>query len=603
MKSLVNLASALLSDLGSICSVETARDLDTIKSRAHHEGESFLTITLPDFATDFERTLERGRVDSTLFVGWKKRGCLPAFLQGFTSLVIGASGEVRNDASKNAVFAVRQICRCFKKIRINCSDERFNAAFEKYKQLEASLPEMAVVDPDRLEHFARVCDWIWTTVLGSKGFNPFDLVPRHGPGATAERVSGNAKYLNATWFERLECVFPFTDNMFASPNQILDSTYGIDSVSIIPEHQELPVRVIGVPKTLKGPRIIAIEPVCMQYTQQAVSRWLMGRIERSPITSGIRFTDQTVNQRIAISSSLDRRSATIDLSDASDRVLWNMVKVMLRSQPDLLAALDATRSRRAELPDGSIIPLKKFASMGSATCFPVEAMYFYSVIVHGRLWKRGLPSEPLHIRRMCKGLHVYGDDIIVPVDETDIAVEALTSFGCKVNTDKSFSKGFFRESCGADAFRGELVTPVYVRECAPRSKRDSAGLLSWIATSNQFHAGGCWKTADYMKHVVESTLGKLPTVGEESPGLGWFSFCGIPSYGLCKFLHRPIVKTYKVITKREKDPLDGYPALLKYFLRAPDFGFIPKSVVNKKHLQSSARCGSVSRKRHWVPAA
>lgn len=605
MKSLVNLASKLLDDLGSCCSVETARDLVTIKSRAQHEGVSFLTITLPDFATDFERSLEQGRVDSTLFTGWRKRGCLPAFLQGFTSLVFGANGEVREDASTSAVFAVRQICRFFKKVRIDCNVKRSDATFKKYRQLEAVLSRDDSLGDSRLEHFAQTCDYIWSTVLGSReGFNTLGLVPRHGPGATAEGISGNAKYLAVNWPERLEEVFPFTEYLFASLNQLECHEHGINAVRMLPEASELPVRIIGVPKTLKGPRIIAIEPVCMQYTQQAVARWTMRQIERSPLVrNAIRFTDQTVNQKMALLASASKSHATIDLSDASDRVTLDMVRVMLRSQPDFLTAVEACRSTSAKLPSGEIIRLKKFASMGSAMCFPIESMYFFSVIVHGRLWKHRLPPDPLHIRRMCKGLHVYGDDIIVPTDETDTVYEALTTFGCKVNATKSFSRGFFRESCGMDAFRGESVTPIYLRERGPRNRRDSVGLLSWISTSNQLHAAGCWKTADYMKYVVEGVLGKLPCILESSPGLGWVSFVGIPSYKVCDKIHTPLVRTYKVITRKERDNLDGYPALLKYFLRTHGSDTaLPDSMVNKEHLRFSARCGTVSRKRHWVPA-
>lgn len=79
MKSPIDLLSALLDDLGSICSVETTRDLETIKSRVEHEGESFLTLTLPDFATAFERSLELGQVDQSSFYGWKMKQGKPYF--------------------------------------------------------------------------------------------------------------------------------------------------------------------------------------------------------------------------------------------------------------------------------------------------------------------------------------------------------------------------------------------------------------------------------------------------------------------------------------------------------------------------------------------
>lgn len=602
MKSLTYLCTALLTDVGRLCSVNTDRDLITIKTRSQHEGQSFFTITLPEFASEFERALEAGQVDSTFFAGWRKRGCLPAFLRDFTSLVFGTNGRILHEPCSEAVYGVRQICRVFKKVRLPCSDARERRAFRNYLQIEAALSQNASpIDDARLHHFCGVADRIWGSALGSE-FNTFGVDPRHGPGATAERVSGNAKYSLLRWHERLERSFPVTQHYFTSVNHMLHQTQGLTGLDMVPESQELPVRVISVPKTLKGPRIIAIEPVCMQYTQQAVGRFLTKAIKHSFLGSTIYFDDQRPNQRMAIRASLDRSFSTIDLSDASDRVPLSMVRLMLRSQPELLTAVEDCRSRTAMLPDGEVVSLSKFASMGSALCFPIEAMYFLTLIVHSQFWEqRHLPSCH-ELIKFVRQVLVFGDDIIVPRHMTDTVVEALHTFRCKVNTTKSFANGYFRESCGTDAFHGVDVTPVYVREMRPSSRRSSQALASWIATSNQFHKSGCWSTAHYMKSVVERQLGKLPVVHDTSPGLGWFSFQGVQS-GLrqCKHLHRPIVRTYTIRATNQKDPLNGYPALLKYFLNSTDVSsWMPKS-LGKKHLAVSARCGTVSRKRHWVP--
>lgn len=604
MKSLINLCMALLADAGRICSVDTYRDLKTIRTRSKHEGISFFTITLPNFADDFERSLEQGLVDSTLYSGWKKSGCLPVFLRGFTNLVF-TERRLRDDAASDAVFCIRQICRCFKKVRLPCSIERERLAYEKYRHVEAALAEWQVPCGDAHEHFRSVCDYLWSNVFGV-GFNTFDLVPRHGPGATCERVSGNAKFTHALWYARVDRVFPATEFKFTSVNHLLCSNDGIDKTMFIAEPDEKPVRVISVPKTLKAPRIIAIEPVCMQYTQQAVGRWIMKMIQRSELTKeSIRFDDQSVNQHMAVLGSRTGRLGTIDLSDASDRVPLSMVRLMLHSCPDLLEAVEACRSTRAELPNGDILPLGKFASMGSALCFPIESMYFYTLIVHALLWSRGLPPSHSNILNVTKWVHVYGDDLIIPIDQIDIVVSALTTYNCKVNVRKSFWKGKFRESCGADAFCGVDVTPIYLREMRPDNKQDSSGIVSWISTSNLFHKAGMWKAADFMKSEVERLLGSLPVVADTSPGLGWYSFIGVESSRMCKFLHKPLVYTYKVQPNRRPDPLDGYPALLKFFLRVhsaeTECSQRPLS-VDKKHLTHSARFGTVGRKRRWVPS-
>lgn len=608
MKSLINLCTELLADAGSICSVETERDLVTLKSRSRHEGLSFFTITLSKFSEDFERSLEERRVDSTRFVGWKKRGCLPAFLRGFTSLVFDSRGEVKDEPDIEAILCIRQICRMFKKVLVPCTDARIKAAFENYVQTETTLPDTLDHTDPRHSHFSAVSNFIWSQVFGSE-FSTFGLVPKHGPGATAEKVSGNAKFSHLVWYERLESSFPVSEHYFTSVNHMLDKTSGLGPLHMVSEDQELPVRVIAVPKTLKAPRIIAIEPVCMQYTQQALSSFLMRELQRNELTrESIRFNDQTMNQRMALLSSADRTFATLDLSDASDRVPLSAVRLMLDCNQDLLNAVLACRSVRAQLPDGRYVSLKKFASMGSALCFPIESMYFFTIIVHSILWAHKTPLSWRAVLDCARRIYVYGDDIIVPIDETDIVIEGLTAYCCKVNATKSFRNGYFRESCGTDAYQGIDVTPVYLRNMCPRSKRPSLEHVSWVATSNQLHLKGWWRAANYMKEVVERQLGCLPVAAETSPGIAWTSFLGpdVRRARMCKFLHKPLVRTYKVLPRRVRDELDGYPALLKYFLRVEGkvASFLPQSSqIGKKHLTSSVRCGTVSRKRHWVALA
>ena len=63
------------------------RDLKTIRSRVQTQGLSFLTITLPDFCSDFEKCLELGYVDPALFRSFRKSGSIPAFLQDMTGRV------------------------------------------------------------------------------------------------------------------------------------------------------------------------------------------------------------------------------------------------------------------------------------------------------------------------------------------------------------------------------------------------------------------------------------------------------------------------------------------------------------------------------------
>lgn len=597
---LLTVCEHIITDMSAKCYQPFAsmtRDLNQIKKRVTHEGLSFLTITLPNFGKDFENCLSQGKVTSLHFQGWKRWRCLPAFLQGFTKLVFDAStGGLLNDPDIAAIEGIRQIAYTFKKLSLPCTPKREHMALSGFKEVECFLSGTML--PGDIDLFDKVSSLLWGNIF-TDVYDVSLYIPKHGPGQTAERISGNRKYSHRTWYERLEPFFPSDLYLMSCVSQLLDEDDGINSVQFVSEDQELPVRVVTVPKTLKGPRIIAIEPVCMQYAQQALSSYIIKKLEASELTGGqINFSDQSINQKLAISASSDGKRATLDLSDASDRVPLSLVLRMLDCNPDLRDAILACRSKTAQLPDGEVLHLKKFASMGSALCFPIEAMYFFTVILVSMFRKHKLPVTVSNIIKYSKQVYVYGDDIIIPIDEVDSVTETLADYYCKVNIAKSFWNGKFRESCGMDAYDGECVTPTYLRHMQPSNRGDSSALISWVATSNLFYKRGYWKTASYMKDIVERFLGILPVILETSPGLGWHSFQkGYNFDRWSKTLHRFEILTYVVSPVYQNDPLDGYSALLKCFLnseRRISSDILPS---DQKHLCRSPRPGTLSMKR------
>jgi hypothetical protein len=206
-----------------------------------------------------------------------------------------------------------------------------------------------------------------------------DIMPKHGPGATADRLSGNRKYGQVQWPLRLESLFPAIEFIIAGWDY-----QRLSDVNFVEPGAELPVRVITVPKTLKTPRIIAIEPTAMQYVQQALLEMFLEEYVKDDIlTSFLGFDDQVPNQQLARKGSIDGSLATLDLSEASDRVSNQLVRTMLARFPHFAEGVDACRSRKADVPGHGVIRLAKFASMGSALCFPMEAMVFLTVIFLG----------------------------------------------------------------------------------------------------------------------------------------------------------------------------------------------------------------------------
>lgn len=597
MKSLMLLLQYVLLDASTWCCTSTTRDYKVIMSRIEHEGLSFITITLPAMCSEFERALDQGHVDHAMFLSFKKRGTLPQFLGGLFDLVFDrSSGRLLDNPSVDAIFFVRQILLLCKKILLPCSESRERRAYDDFIKCETEVKNWSENTSERsLDRFGRIADLVWSSDLSHLDRKVYDgdVRPKHGPGATADKLFGNEKYQLRSWTWRLEEYFSASE--FAIPNWgYYDELASIDFCE---PGAELPVRVITVPKTLKTPRIIAIEPTHMQYMQQALLEILVDRIEKSDTLQGaIGFTDQTPNQRLARLGSLDGSLATLDLSEASDRVSNRLVKRLFRNYRTLAGAVQACRSERADVPGHGIIPLAKFASMGSATTFPVEAMVFMTIILCGYERWLNRPLLKKDIKSILKKVRVYGDDLIVPVEIVRHVVSELSDFGLKVNSRKSFWTGKFRESCGKDYYDGQDVTVTYCRRLLPSSRGDVSEMISAVALRNQFYKAGMWATADFLDGYLRR-LAPLPTVLETSPVLGRVSFLGFESERMCDTLHKPLVKGLVVAPKPRSSRLEGSGALLKHFLKRGD-----EPYFDKKHLERYGRPESVDIKIRWASA-
>lgn len=599
-------------DACSRCSADVTdlRDLETVRSRVEFEGQSFLTITLPAFSRDFEQSLEIGRIDSTFFRGFKrvKNEAIPAFLQGMLSHVFDrVTGVKIHDCSTfsrdmscdcpSIVESVRQICLLFKKVDFACTPQRVQASLDNFIKIEQELGEFSVQEQDRHD-FREVSAMLWGNMFGD--YSPDNLLPKHGPGQTSERISGNQKFVWRRWHDRLEPYFPLIATAY--PLGTPPESEVLQSVTIVPEEEEQPVRVVVVPKTQKAPRVIAIEPVCMQYTQQAIRAYLYDKLESHKLTSGhINFVDQSVNQRHAMNSSSTRRLATIDLSDASDRVPLELALGMFDCNPDLRDSINACRSTRAVLPDGTLVsPLRKFASMGSALCFPIEAMYFYTICVVALMRAKGYSRSFRNLYKVTRELYVYGDDLVVPSAYADVVLDHLSKYNCKVNPNKTFVSGNFRESCGVDAYAGVEVTPIYIHTARPENKRTSQEVMSWLASRNLFYKKGYWMTTTFMQLMLERAVRNIPYLSDTSPGLGYTSFLGYESIDRWnRDLQRPEVRALVPETSHRSDEIDGYSAMTKCFLDL-ERADLSRPRSQKRSLTHSALRGAVTLKRRGV---
>jgi hypothetical protein len=585
----------LLTEVGSWCRISTDRDWKTIATRVENEGFSFLTITLTDFGKDLQKGLDQGFVDHSLFKGFAFQAGLPRFLGGFLDLVFDrGTGVLLDDPSLDAIFSIRQLTLLYKKVNLPCSKERDRKAINEYLQCESDIRGLDATGIANNRDFRTAFEAIFGRVLRvlDRNVSYNELLPKHGPGSTADKYFANAKYDQRRWTTRLQNVFRW--EYFLSSSWTISKEYIQPLLSVTEPGAETPVKVVLVPKTLKTPRIIAMEPACMQYMQQAVKEQLYALIEADDIASlFVGFDDQVPNQKLARKGSLNGNLATLDLSMASDSVSNQLVRNALHNYPSLLRAVDATRSRKADVPGHGVIRLAKFASMGSALCFPIEAMVFLTVTMMGIAKALNTRVNRTLLMKMKGQVRVFGDDIIAPADKVHSVIDSLETFGFKVNSSKSFWTGKFRESCGKDYYDGTDVTVLYFRREFPTSRMHGKEIASLVSFRNHAYKRGLWQTAKWLDTYIEGLI-PFPAVLPTSPSIGKFSFLGYETHRVDQSLQKPFVRAAKVKARIPASPLSGYGALLKFFLKRGELPF-----ADRNHLVHAGRSDSVDIKIGW----
>jgi len=582
----------LINELSCQLSLTADRDNTYVLKRFEHEGFSFLTITLPTFGADFEAALEAGSLQSSSFkaFGHCRNSYLPKFLSGFTKKVFDSDGVLMHDASPDAVFAIRQICYLWKKANVSCSDTRVKDAFKQYRCTDEALMSYDAIcyNPEELvlQIAKELTDELFTD------YHPKLINCRHGPGATAEKATRNSRLTFKQWPIRSEPFFP--SSWHAIPN--VGYLSHLSKIELLSSKDEPPVRVVSVPKTLKTPRIIAVEPSFMQFMQQGMLNYIVPRIERSSLTrSSIRFSDQSYNREGARRSSIHKHFATLDMSEASDRV-HNALVMNVFGDSLFGKAIQSCRSRTAILPDGTSFQLRKYASMGSATCFPIEALVFYVLIQAAVHKQTGTVPTRQSIRRYSKSIAVYGDDIIVPVAWLSTVIETLEDYGLKVNQNKTFSNSQFRESCGGDYFKGVAVKPVYIRinPSDLNGPTSVSFLMSLSSTSNQFYDQGLWSFSRKLREIVQSKCrDRVPLRRYEAAGV-YFKSVLFDTYArynskLCRFESRTVVP---VTIQR--------PDVIKSDVGALFRGLGNVGNVVAADFESSARPYALRLKHRWI---
>jgi hypothetical protein len=397
-------------------------------------------------------------------------------------------------------------------------------------------------------------------------FDPKDIYPRHGPGAVATKQRLWNKYLWRNVSANITSVYPFDEYYCSSMGHVCDSYDRFHTVS----EEDLPARVILVPKDSRGPRLISCEPVDYQWIQQGLGRAITDHVEHTPLTMwNVFYTNQSPNQCGALLGSMLGKYSTLDLNEASDRVSTGLVRLLFPEH--LYKCLMACRSSSTVLPDGTVLKLNKFAPMGSSLCFPVMSLCVWSILTAA--------AQDADTRER---ILVYGDDVIVPTAFAGDAIEQLESFGLKVNRDKSCTSGFFRESCGTDAFKGINVTPVRFRTVWS-SSRSPNSYTSWIAYANSLWDKKYYASYEYIVDGLLRLYGEIP---DKDMCLTCPSLASVPDSHkpqrrrVNKSLQKLQWRVRDVVTPRLDYSIDGWSMLLRYFTEKCDLSRRPNLEQN-----------------------
>lgn len=530
-------------------------DIVTLRGHIAQEGLSFVTKRLPLLARELDRSLA---TDTPYQVpeGFKTfeygSATLPLFLRSMWQLVYTWDGEPKysdrhgcdcrqyrqliscfdHESDEDcdgyhiydgpttlmeiAVRAIRQICYLAYKLEVPYTREQQQTKYDNFLLIDNSLP--ALDDKVQLSLTTRRALTNASTLIAYvlKKVNPFEVVPRHGPGAVATGEKQHEKFNFRRFYPGLDEVYGYPENFFFSYGHLCDEYESLENMEYR-EHKCSHATV--VPKDSRGPRLISMEPLEVQWIQQGLATHLICAIEAddSPTYGYVNFTDQSTNRSLArrsssaIESGEETSLVTLDLEDASDRVSAWLVKQLFPT--NIANALFACRSDMTKMPDGRYQMLRKFAPMGSACCFPVEALIFWALAVGSVVDN----VTGRNIRKLPE-IYVYGDDIIARKCDYEVFRPVFEELHLRFNENKCCIGTHFRESCGMDAFETKDVTPVRLHTPWVGKKLSPQALLAHLAYANAFRRDDrrYEASADFVESLILEHFGPLPLVDEKT---------------------------------------------------------------------------------------
>lgn len=484
-------------------------DKETIKTRFCAEGLAFATTTLPKLSAGLFLWFETGRVCYPSFA-IKKGTVHPVFLSGLFRLAC-RDGELQVEAIK----LIYQFSVMFKKLKGPYPESVLSKQLADFVAVDKELESIDWFRDPMSPILERAREEVRSLFSGFS-LDSVRVLPRPGPGATNTPVAKHLRYRPQVLYTQVDKVMPYVDFFFVNAYDLVHQTSHYQRLysSAVSEQR---ARFKFVHKQVGKARGICIEQNEVQFLQQSLKRAMYDWIEKNGMTKGrINFKDQTVNAFLALTSSKDGLYSTIDMSEASDRVARELVSYLFQDTVlhDALIGLSTKWIDLPEYGDQSAIRTAKYAPMGSGLCFPVMSVVHWSLI-------RAMIACSMYPDSHMKDVYVYGDDIIMPAELTEMVYTYLPMFGMKVNSTKSYYRSKFRESCGIHAYNGVDITPVFIKHLPVTPSFQNA--MSCIAVESQLYKLGYCDTAALFRRHMRKVFPdyQFPYVSEVSPVFGF----------------------------------------------------------------------------------
>lgn len=248
---------------------------------------------------------------------------------------------------------------------------------------------------------------------------------------SSSEITGSHDHIG--WMEE----YLYTDTLL---REILQ---GRDNNSYPPYKPIDTLALTNVPKSFKSLRGIMPNTLIGSFYTYGLGKVITDRLkEKAHLNISVL---QEKHRAMCCKYSKDRSHVTADLSAASDTPTYEL---LMRVIPySWMKVLKLGRINHCTIGEERIY-LRSFMTMGIGFTFPLETLLFYALL------------KAIEKLSGVKGrISVYGDDLIYPRKMHPFVKHIFPCLNIQLNEDKTFVESHFRETCGADYYRGIDVRP------------------------------------------------------------------------------------------------------------------------------------------------